>query len=313
MTMTLPTIGRPASDPVSPQPSASRLELFTKTWRGQVALLAATALLYLWGLGASGTANDFYAAAVQAGTQSWKAMLFGSLDAGTRGRRRRRPARRRRTPGQRTRCRTARRRGPRADAGRDPDVSLQQSRRHADAAARRRWLLPDPRTASGRTRWVTLTGVLLGQALLVLPAFGLAYLLAAPTSLRRQSPTWSAPVSPWSPAPAPVGGWRSSSCGPRRPARTSAARPTTASCNWLSATTASEGCSAKVKALAVAKYPAATVERVETDSDGVYEAHVRLADGSQVIVQVGKAFTVTGVQTMGTAPSGVAGPSSTTG
>ena len=56
-----------------------------------------------------------------------------------------------------------------------------------------------------------------------------------------------------------------------------------------------------------------TVERVETDSDGVYEAHVRLAAGSQVIVQVGKAFTVTGVQTMGTAPSGVAGPSSTTG
>lgn len=69
----------------------------------------------------------------------------------------------------------------------------------------------------------------------------------------------------------------------------------------------------KVKALAVAKYPAATVERVETDSDGVYEAHVRLADGSQVIVQVGKAFTVTGVQTMGTAPGRVAGPSSTAG
>ncbi|WP_433208333.1 glycosyltransferase family 39 protein [Nocardia sp. CA-107356] len=30
----------------------------------------------------SGFANDFYAAAVQAGTQSWKALLFGSLDAG---------------------------------------------------------------------------------------------------------------------------------------------------------------------------------------------------------------------------------------
>ena len=29
-----------------------------------------------------GWANDFYAAAVQAGTQSWKALLFGSLDAG---------------------------------------------------------------------------------------------------------------------------------------------------------------------------------------------------------------------------------------
>lgn len=45
-------------------------------------LLAATAVLYLWDLGSSGYANDFYAAAVQAGTQSWKALFFGSLDAG---------------------------------------------------------------------------------------------------------------------------------------------------------------------------------------------------------------------------------------
>ncbi|WP_390624349.1 glycosyltransferase family 39 protein [Fodinicola feengrottensis] len=43
-------------------------------------LLAVTAILYLWNLGASGNANDFYAAAVQAGTQSWKAMFFGALD-----------------------------------------------------------------------------------------------------------------------------------------------------------------------------------------------------------------------------------------
>jgi len=46
-----------------------------------LALLAATALLYLWGLGASGYANSFYSAAVQAGTRSWKAMFFGSSDA----------------------------------------------------------------------------------------------------------------------------------------------------------------------------------------------------------------------------------------
>lgn len=45
-------------------------------------LLVATACLYLWGLTASGWANDFYAAAAQAGTQSWKALLFGSLDSG---------------------------------------------------------------------------------------------------------------------------------------------------------------------------------------------------------------------------------------
>jgi hypothetical protein len=46
-----------------------------------LALLAGTALLYLWGLGASGWANSFYSAAVQAGTKSWKAFFFGSSDA----------------------------------------------------------------------------------------------------------------------------------------------------------------------------------------------------------------------------------------
>ena len=46
-----------------------------------LALLAGTAVLYLWGLSASGYANDFYAAAVQAGTKSWKAFFFGSLDS----------------------------------------------------------------------------------------------------------------------------------------------------------------------------------------------------------------------------------------
>src|SRR6185436_18302937 len=47
-----------------------------------VALLTATAVLYLWNLSESGWGNSFYAAAAQAGAQSWKAWLFGSLDAG---------------------------------------------------------------------------------------------------------------------------------------------------------------------------------------------------------------------------------------
>jgi 4-amino-4-deoxy-L-arabinose transferase-like glycosyltransferase len=46
-----------------------------------LALLAATSALYLWGLSASGYANTFYAAAVQAGATSWKAWFFGSSDA----------------------------------------------------------------------------------------------------------------------------------------------------------------------------------------------------------------------------------------
>jgi 4-amino-4-deoxy-L-arabinose transferase-like glycosyltransferase len=47
---------------------------------GLVALLTGTAVLYLWGLSKSGWANQFYAAAAQAGSKSWKAFLFGSLD-----------------------------------------------------------------------------------------------------------------------------------------------------------------------------------------------------------------------------------------
>jgi len=45
------------------------------------ALLVLTAILYLADLGRNGWANDFYAAAVQAGTRSWKAFFFGSFDA----------------------------------------------------------------------------------------------------------------------------------------------------------------------------------------------------------------------------------------
>ena len=44
-------------------------------------LLLATGVLLLWGLSASGWANSFYSAAVQAGSVSWKAFLFGSSDA----------------------------------------------------------------------------------------------------------------------------------------------------------------------------------------------------------------------------------------
>jgi len=44
-------------------------------------LLALTAVLYLWDLGASGWANSFYSAAVQAGSKSWKAFFFGSSDS----------------------------------------------------------------------------------------------------------------------------------------------------------------------------------------------------------------------------------------
>ena len=62
----------------------------------------------------------------------------------------------------------------------------------------------------------------------------------------------------------------------------------------------------KVRAAALAKYPGATIQRVETDSDGVYEAHIVTKAGDQVIVQVDKSFAVTGTQTGG-GPGGPGG------
>jgi hypothetical protein len=50
----------------------------------------------------------------------------------------------------------------------------------------------------------------------------------------------------------------------------------------------------QVKAAVLAKYPGATFIRVETDSDGVYEAHITQADGTETIVQLDKSFAVTG-------------------
>ncbi|MFB6501600.1 MULTISPECIES: glycosyltransferase family 39 protein [unclassified Streptomyces] len=44
-------------------------------------LLLVVALAYFWNLSASGYANSFYSAAAQAGSRSWKALFFGSLDA----------------------------------------------------------------------------------------------------------------------------------------------------------------------------------------------------------------------------------------
>jgi 4-amino-4-deoxy-L-arabinose transferase-like glycosyltransferase len=53
------------------------------TWQrvALAALLLGTALAYTWNLSENGYANSFYAAAVQAGTKSWKALFFGSLDS----------------------------------------------------------------------------------------------------------------------------------------------------------------------------------------------------------------------------------------
>ncbi|MGW2505763.1 glycosyltransferase family 39 protein [Streptomyces sp. NPDC001588] len=80
-----PAPGSGAGEPMGP--------LVRRLWRGRpedprwarpalLGLLLATALLYLYNLSASGYANSFYSAAAQAGSTSWKAFFFGSLDAG---------------------------------------------------------------------------------------------------------------------------------------------------------------------------------------------------------------------------------------
>src|SRR2546428_119746 len=84
-TRTLPTYRPPSSS------SWIRRAAFSLV-RGQVqdpawvrpavlGLLGTSGLLYLWNLAASGWANAYYSAAVLAGTKSWAAFFFGSLDA----------------------------------------------------------------------------------------------------------------------------------------------------------------------------------------------------------------------------------------
>jgi 4-amino-4-deoxy-L-arabinose transferase-like glycosyltransferase len=92
MTTTLDEATTQATALDAPIAAAPRRPLINRVVRGSLddpawarpallALLAATAVLYIWGLGASGWANSFYSAAAQAGSASWKAMFFGSSDA----------------------------------------------------------------------------------------------------------------------------------------------------------------------------------------------------------------------------------------
>jgi ABC-type glycerol-3-phosphate transport system substrate-binding protein len=55
----------------------------------------------------------------------------------------------------------------------------------------------------------------------------------------------------------------------------------------------------KVTDAVEAEYPNATIERVETDSEGVYEAHIVTSAGEALVVQVGEDFTITGTQAGG--------------
>ena len=98
--MTSTTLSRSASDVplASPVPGAPSVQNRhagwpQRIWRGSsedpswarpalIGLLVATALFYLYNLTASGWANSFYSAAVQAGSTNLEAFFFGSSDAG---------------------------------------------------------------------------------------------------------------------------------------------------------------------------------------------------------------------------------------
>ncbi|WP_371099101.1 ArnT family glycosyltransferase, partial [Streptomyces sanglieri] len=84
-----PPTSPPPTAPVHGRPNSS---LAHRMWRGRpedprwarpafLVLLLVLAGAYLWNLSASGYANSFYSAAAQAGSRSWKAFFFGSLDA----------------------------------------------------------------------------------------------------------------------------------------------------------------------------------------------------------------------------------------
>src|SRR3954447_22841603 len=82
----LPTGGRARR-----APAAARLHNLARGREGDprwarpalLVVLAAAAVLCLWDLTANGYSNEYYAAAVRAGSESWKAWFFGSLDPGS--------------------------------------------------------------------------------------------------------------------------------------------------------------------------------------------------------------------------------------
>jgi 4-amino-4-deoxy-L-arabinose transferase-like glycosyltransferase len=238
MTSTLPV--PPTATPAQPPPPALATRRRAARWlRGRaddpawarpalLALLVATGVLYLWGLGASGWANSYYSAAVQAGSQSWKAFFFGSSDAANSITVDKTPA------SLWAMALSARVFGVNAWSILVPQALMGVASVGLLAAAVRRWSGPaagliagavmasTPVAAlmfrfnnpdallvllmvagayatvravqTGRTRWLVGAGALVGfgflakmlQALLVVPAFALAYLLAGPPKLGRR-------------------------------------------------------------------------------------------------------------------------------
>ncbi|HKS97890.1 MAG TPA: glycosyltransferase family 39 protein, partial [Rugosimonospora sp.] len=223
MTLTVPILTRQPAGPPADKP---RNPLWVRP--ALALLLAATGVLYLWGLSASGWANAFYSAAVQAGATSWKAFFFGSSDASNFITVDKTPA-----------SLWVMDLSARAFGVNSWSILVPQALEGVAAVGLlyltvRRWFGPVAGLLAGAAlaltpvavlmfrfnnpdalltllliagayamtralerasaRWVVLAGALVGlgfltkmlQALLVVPAFGLVYLIAAPTSVRRR-------------------------------------------------------------------------------------------------------------------------------
>jgi 4-amino-4-deoxy-L-arabinose transferase-like glycosyltransferase len=228
--------GSPADgDPLPP----STINRTQRLWRGRpedpawvrpafLGLLLVTGVLYIWDLGASGWANSFYSAAVQAGSKSWEAFFFGSSDAANSITVDKIPAslwpmeisvrifglsswailvpQALMGVGTVAVLYAAVRRRFSAAAGLLAGATLALT---PVAALMFRFNNPDAMLMlvltgaayavirsidSGRARWLLLAGALVGfgfltkqlQAMLVVPAFGLAYLVAAPKSFGKR-------------------------------------------------------------------------------------------------------------------------------
>jgi hypothetical protein len=54
---------------------------------------------------------------------------------------------------------------------------------------------------------------------------------------------------------------------------------------------------ASVREAVLAEYPDASIRRLETDSDGVYEAHILTTDDERLTVELDESFAITGTET----------------
>jgi 4-amino-4-deoxy-L-arabinose transferase-like glycosyltransferase len=238
-TLPVPPMVSPVEPPPTPPPADRTRSRLIGLLRGRdhdapwvrpslLVLLLLTGVLYLWGLGASGWGNTFYSAAVQAGSESWKAFFYGSSDAAN-------SITVDKTPGSLwVMALSARVFGVNAWSILVPQALMGVATTGLLFATVRRWYGPaagliagavsaltpvavlmfrfnNPdallvllmvagayatvrAVENGATRWLLLAGTLVGfgfltkmlQALLVVPAYALAYLFAGPPRLGRR-------------------------------------------------------------------------------------------------------------------------------